>query len=276
MINYKILASDLDGTLFLPDMTISKENEAAIKELSDMGIYFVPSSGRTFTEIPKNVREHPFVRYIIFADGAGVYDKQKESVVVSKHIPHDSLIKLLDILSEYQTILTLRTGGRSYVDATRNNDEEYAKHRMSIYYRDFVYDTNNPIDNFDTFCRSLDNAEMISPFFADDDEMAECRQRLEATGEYTVASSERCNFEIFSSKAGKGRALLALAEALGISQEETIGVGDTTNDMNLIQLAGLGLAMDNAYQELKDAADAVICSNKEHAIKYILEHYIKR
>ena len=70
--------------------------------------------------------------------------------------------------------------------------------------------------------------------------------------------------------------LLALAEALGISQEETIGVGDTTNDMNLIQLAGLGLAMDNAYQELKDAADAVICSNKEHAIKYILEHYIKR
>lgn len=275
MTNYKIVASDLDGTLFLPDMTISEENEAAIKELSDMGIYFVPSSGRTFTEIPKNVREHPLVRYIIFADGAGVYDKQQESVVVSKYIPHDSLIKLLDILSEYQTILTLRTGGRSYVDATRNNDEEYAKHRMSVYYRDFVYDTNNPIDNFDVFCRSLESAEMIAPFFADDDEMAECKRRLEAEGDYIVASSERYNLEIFSVNAGKGNTLLALADSLEIPHCETIGVGDTTNDMNLIQSAGLGLAMSNAYQELKDVADAVICSNTEHAIKYILENYIK-
>ena len=98
MADYKIIASDLDGTLFLPDMTISEENEAAIKTLTDMGIYFVPSSGRTLEEIPKNVREHPLVRYVIFADGAGVYDKQKRSVVVKKYIPRKALIKLLDIL----------------------------------------------------------------------------------------------------------------------------------------------------------------------------------
>lgn len=276
MADYKIIASDLDGTLFLPDMTISEENEAAIKTLTDMGIYFVPSSGRTLEEIPKNVREHPLVRYVIFADGAGVYDKQKRSVVVKKYIPRKALIKLLDILSEYQTVITLRTDGRSYVDALRNNDEEYAKHRMSVYYRDFVYDTNNPIDNFDTFCRSLESAEMIAPFFADDDEMAECKRRLEAEGDYIVASSERYNLEIFSVNAGKGNTLLALADSLGIPHCETIGVGDTTNDMNLIKSAGLGLAMANAYPELKEAADAVICSNKEHAIKYILENYIKR
>lgn len=275
MADYKIIASDLDGTLFLPDMTISEENEAAIKTLTDMGIYFVPSSGRTLSEITENVREHPLVRYIIYADGAGVYDR-KTGERISACMSHEDSVKLLDILEGYQTILTVRNSGKSYVDATRNNNEEYAKHRLSVYYRDFIYDTNNPVESYKSFCRSLDEIEMVCVFFADDEEMAECKRRLEAMGDYIVASSERYNLEIFSVNAGKGRALRRLADKLGIDYSQTIGVGDTTNDMNLIQSAGLGLAMANAYPEIKEAADAVICSNKEHAIKYILENYIKR
>ena len=274
MSDYKLVASDLDGTLLLLDGTISEENQRAIKELTDMGVYFVPSSGRTFWELPANIREHPLVRYIIYADGAGVYDKQTDSVLLSENISHDSLIKLLDVFAEYDTILTVRNGGRSYVDAARNNNEEYAKHRLSVYYRDFIYETNHAIDNYDSFCRSLDSSEMLCVFFADDAEMAECRRRLEADGDYTVASSERYNFEVFSSKAGKGRALLKLADKLGLDRSQTIGVGDTTNDMNLIECAGLGLAVGNAYPELKAAADAVICSYKEHSIKYILDNYV--
>jgi len=56
--------------------------------------------------------------------------------------------------------------------------------------------------------------------------------------------------------------------------EETIAVGDSTNDMTMIQAAGLGLAMENAVPELKAAADAIICSNQEHGIDYILRNYI--
>ena len=80
---------------------------------------------------------------------------------------------------------------------------------------------------------------------------------------------------IFSADAGKGHALWKLADALGIDRADTIAVGDTLNDIDNIRCAGLGLAMDNAMDALKAEADAVICNNEEHAIAYILEHYIK-
>jgi hydroxymethylpyrimidine pyrophosphatase-like HAD family hydrolase len=50
---------------------------------------------------------------------------------------------------------------------------------------------------------------------------------------------------------------------------------DSTNDMTMVQAAGLGLAMENAVPELKATADAVICTNEEHSIQYILKHYIE-
>ena len=75
--------------------------------------------------------------------------------------------------------------------------------------------------------------------------------------------------------AGKGNALYALAEHLNIPYEQTIAVGDSTNDSQMVEMAGLGLAMDNAFDELKAIADETICNNEHHAIDYILKNYIK-
>ena len=82
------------------------------------------------------------------------------------------------------------------------------------------------------------------------------------------------NLEIFSVKAGKGTALEKLAESLGIPMWETIGIGDSGNDISLVKSAGLGLAVENACGELKEIADEVICSNDCHAIRYVEEKYI--
>ena len=77
-----------------------------------------------------------------------------------------------------------------------------------------------------------------------------------------------------ASSAGKGNALLLLAELLGVDRNATIAVGDSTNDCTMVETAGLGLAMDNAVPKLKAVADAVVCNNRDHVVKYILEHYI--
>ena len=71
---YKILASDLDGTLFTTKVEVSPQNNSAIKELHEKGIYFVPSSGRTLCEIPKELTENPYIRFIIFSNGSTIYD----------------------------------------------------------------------------------------------------------------------------------------------------------------------------------------------------------
>ncbi|MBQ7935727.1 MAG: HAD family phosphatase [Clostridia bacterium] len=275
MPKYKIVASDLDGTLLNTRVEISKENLAAIKEMTEMGVLFVPSSGRAYTEIPEKVRSIPGARYIICSDGATVYDQQEHQHLCHCYMEKELSKTVLDILNEYQTVLTVRYDGKCYVDAAKHDWTIYEEHRLSKNYQEFIYEHDIPVKDYNTFCYNLPHIEMICVFFKSNREMAECKERLLATGLLQVAPSEPYDFEIFHKDAGKGNALLRLADHLGIPKEATIGVGDSLNDLDHIRKAGLGLAMENAFEALKVEADKIICNNDEHAMKYILENFLK-
>ena len=77
MTEYKLIASDLDGTLLKNDMTVSPENEAALAEFNKLGIDFVATSGRTFYEIPECVRENPSIRYVTYSNGTAVFSSSQ-------------------------------------------------------------------------------------------------------------------------------------------------------------------------------------------------------
>lgn len=76
MHRFKIITSDLDGTLLNSRSEISSENLRAIHELSNRGIYFVPSTGRTVSELPAEIINDPAIRYIIHSNGAVLLDRQ--------------------------------------------------------------------------------------------------------------------------------------------------------------------------------------------------------
>ena len=273
MQRYKLISSDLDMTLLSADMTLSPENQRAISDLQKMGLCFVPNTGRTLCEIPASVTEHPDIRYIIYSNGAAIYDKKTdttEGAYISKALFHT----ILDILDEYEAFTIVHDGGMSYVDAEKFNEECMAYHQMGKYYREFLYETNHPVKEFGAFCRRLEKVEMFCSFFHDDEQCKAFCACLEAIGGVSVVSSMAHNIEVLSSTAGKGEAMLRLAARLGITQAETMAVGDSKNDVEMIQKAGLGLAMQNAWQLLKEEADAVAdCTNNEHVAKYILEKY---
>lgn len=270
--DYKIIACDLDGTLLNTKMEISPENISAIKELSKRGVHFVPCTGRTFEEIPEIVRNLDGVRFFIHSGGAVVYDKEtgdKIDMCMSK----EQVAFVIDTLKRYECFYTVRHNGKSYLDKTLQNKDFYYSHRLSDNCVKFLYTTNNAIDNFEEFCRSLDRVEMICTYFKFDSEKEECREIFKKAGVYSVVSSEYYNLEASDISAGKGKALLKLAEKLGFDKSQTIAMGDSKNDENAILLAGLSLVMSNGTDELKALADEIICSNDEHAVKYVLENY---
>ncbi len=272
MQNYKIIAVDLDGTLLNTDMALSEENRAAIGDLADRGVYVVPSTGRTLSEIPTFVRDDPNVRYIIHSCGSVLYDKQTKTRV-TECMDRALSARVLAMIRACKTSLCIHANGKAYVKASEHSEEGYAPYRVHPNHRRLYYATCETVEDLDAFADALDETEMYVVFFAEDAELEQCRAALLATGEVQIVSSAPHNIEIVSAKAGKGTALLQLAELLGESREATMAVGDSTNDSDMVKKAGLGVAMANACDALKAIADVIACHNNEHILPYLMEKY---
>ncbi len=272
--DYRIIASDLDGTLLGPDERVSEENWAAIRELQARGIHFVPASGRAFEEMPAEIRECPFIRYYITSDGCMIYDK-KEDQTIELAMDRELTHRVLDKLYEYPFCMMVHTEATSYVDLATHNEKDYKRFNMNRKWIDFTFEMEEVVPDLKKFAYGLEKTQSLIPFFEKMEDLLECKAFFEQDPALIVAQSYLYNLEIFSSKGGKGNALMMLADHLGVDRKATIAVGDTTNDRTMIQAAGLGLAMENAVPELKEIADQVICHHGEHNIKYILENFIK-
>ena len=274
MIRYKIVASDLDGTLLDDNSEISLENMNAITELYEKGVFFVPSSGRSFSEMPDEIKTSKYIRYLIASNGAVVFDKLTNDNIMMC-MEKDFLKGILDILYSYRTHLTYRYNGNCYVDKEYYNEASYKYYNVWECHIRVITEFGIPTENFKEELYSLDNIEVISIFFHSEKERLECKKRLLEHGGLQVVEACENNLEIMSDKAGKGNALHKLCDKLGIDYNCTIAVGDSDNDASIVKAAGLGLAVENARQSLKNVADAVACRNTENVVDYILKKYIE-
>lgn len=273
---YKLVASDLDGTLLGAEQTVSSENFRAIAELRRLGVEFVPTTGRAFGEIPSELVSCRDVRYIISSNGAAVTDNYTGEVILSKYIDSDSVKFIFDLVRDFETYTVAHRDGNSHYDAKLHNEENMQRCHISAYMKQLFEGTNLPLENFEQSIISVGKVEMFCIYFANDEERRLCKAKMIDTGKLSVAESNPYNLEIYAAGAGKGTALLELIELIGVEQKQTIAVGDSKNDITLIDKAGLGLAMENSCDELKAIADKTICHYQSHCAEYILNNFILR
>lgn len=273
MSTYKIVASDLDGTLLNDDMELSAQNAAAISGMAKKGVQFVPSSGRTLCEMPQAVVHHSDVRYVIYSNGATIWDKHTDThtyLCMSRAVSN----AVLDVLVRYDCHILVRQGGQSYVDSRYTDEKAFTHYQICSAHRGVIGQYAVKKQDFLPFLYALDRIECYALFFSDDNQMADCAAVLSAVPDIAVVPSWPHCIEVFSKNAGKGAALTKLAEMTDTPIAQTVAVGDSGNDTSMVVTAGLGLATANACAPLKAAADAVICANTEHIAQYILEKYV--
>ena len=268
---YKLIASDLDGTLLNSEAEVGSVNFAAIKEMNRAGVLFVPVTGRAMYEMPEEVYSCDDIRFIISSNGSVIYDKEtKKKVCIG--FSFDEFKEVFAILNSYETTMTVHCEMRSVTDALRVSDEKFDYYRVNDYYKKHIRKTNVTIDNFNEYFEVDRETEMFSVFFRYEEELEECRRALEALGYLDITASTSGNLEIIRRGALKGHAVKNLGDMLGIDLSEMISVGDSRNDLSMIEITGLSLATSNALDVLKDAADEVICSNNENIADYILKN----
>lgn len=275
MKNYKVVVSDLDGTLLDDDKKISPENFDAIREMTDRGINFVASSGRCLSEMPDEVMKNSYIKYVSCSDGAVIYDKQSGEAIVKNYMPRNVVKECCQILGDYEIVPMTHNGGELFIDGGKFNREIYDYHNLTPAFEKIMGIVGKRVDDCLAYSENSDDTELICVFFHSTEELESCVRRLLALGEVKIAASEKYNIEIYYKNAGKGEALYHFADFLGVDISKVIAVGDSKNDIEMVNVAGLGLAMGNSMPELISVADEVVCTNLEHVAKYILENYIK-
>ena len=271
---YRIVASDLDGTLLNKEQIVSEENHYAISEMSRLGVEFVPTTGRAMNEIDPSLINSPDIRYIITSNGAVVYDKNIEKPILTRYIPRDTVRLVLEALHSYNVFIVVHEGGKTYFDKNKYNPEFLNRCGIDAYFGHIISQHAVAVEDFENFLLSSDEMEMIALFFELNEATCSCKQIFENSGRLCVAQSSANYLEVYSSDAGKGKTLVALANKLGVDIADVIAVGDSNNDSTMIEEAGLGLAVANACDPLKELADQTICDNSEHIAKYVLENLI--
>lgn len=266
---YKLIACDLDGTLLDDNLQISDVNKAAIKELSKKGVYFVPATGRALSEIPEII-ENPYIRYIIYSNGAVVYDKDGgKSIMICMSKEASDFV--LDVIGKYDCYFVAHMGGETFAEqmSLRMRDGYNVSSNVKVLVDKYA----NIGKDIEKRLRGMNGVESYSVFFKSENDKSRCKDELSRDNRLYVVDSYSCNIEIFCAGAGKDVSLVKLCEKLNIDLEDVITIGDSGNDISMTRIAGLGLAAENGCESIKAVADDVICSNNRHVVKCVLDKY---
>ena len=113
----RLIAMDLDGTLLTTDKRLTERNRSAMKKAAEAGIAVVPATGRIYAGVPDEIKALPFIRYLILANGATVYDREEDRILYRAEIPPDKAIDVLDWLDGFPAIYDCYQDNQGYMTA---------------------------------------------------------------------------------------------------------------------------------------------------------------
>lgn len=265
----KLIAFDLDGTLFDDRKQLPQENIAALRAAGDAGIHLVPATGRILQGLPDQLLQLGLFRYFIFANGASVYDLDTETQLFSACIPPELAVRICEHMDTLPVLYDCYRGEWGYMTQWMYEaaPDFFALEPEIL---KLVRRLRKPVPELKENIREVDvPLEKLQMYFRPEQMAERERQLLELPRlfpEIAATSSLKNNIEINSIKAGKGRALLELCAQLGIAPEDTVAFGDGLNDADMLEAAGYGAAMENAADAVKQKADAVIENNNDAGV----------
>lgn len=278
MKDIKLVALDLDGTLFDNSSRISERNLTAIRSITDKGIHVVISTGRPFEEIPFDQIKGTGINYAITANGSGIYEISTGKCLYENAMDEELVTPILNFLLTRDIHMDAFIGGKGYTPVQCVETAQKLTVPSSI--KNYIITTRTRLDNILQFIHEnqLKVQKMTLNFYPAADgtliDRETVRKFLVSNPSITTVCGGYNNLEFTRADANKGVGLRKLAEILGVNPDATMAIGDTENDLAIIEAAGIGVAMGNATDAVKAKADYVTTSNTEDGVAAAIEHFI--
>jgi hypothetical protein len=268
--NYKLLVVDMDGTIVDAHGKISEADKKAIASAQAQGVRVALSTGRVVDACRKYVAELGLDGVHIFFDGALVYDLSHKETIYSQPIKPETLKAAVGFARKSNIYLELYAIDRYFVEEINWADKIH---------REF-FGLHSTLTNFDEIVSSDTIIKCELMVHNDEEEvkhqlfMEHFSGKLRGSVARTPAYPEVRFVNVVDPRVNKGSALEKLATHFGISLDKIMAIGDGTNDIPLLEKAGLKIAMGNARNELKDIADYVTLPVDESGVAAAIEHFL--
>lgn len=278
MSTIKLVALDLDGTLFNNESMITKENLSAIREIVKHGVHVVISTGRPFMGLPFDQLKDSGIRYAITTNGSAVYEIPTQTCLYEDSMDADFIVPILNFLLTKDIHMDAFIQGKGFSPKSCVSAAQKLSCPPSL--KKYILDTRIRVDNLAEYIveHQLRVQKMTLNFYPDENgvfvDREAIRQYLEALPTVNCVCGGYHNLEFTKAGIDKGVGLARLAQILSVPMTDTMAIGDSENDLSILKAAGLGIAMANAAEEIKAIADDITLSNEEDGVAAAIRKYI--
>ena len=270
--NIKLVFSDIDRTILPHGSEVSQVTVDAVRDLRASGVEFVVASGRWYPSA-KLVSEGQLGitdGYMIICNGGAIV-RSDGTPLMEWGMSDEQARAVYEIMKDENTMMTAYVRDAIYrlhgkYLTVYNLPETSYFHAGQAYH---VVDED--VEGFVT--RGMHNPYKMEAYSDDYALLARLREKLEGIG-LQVNSSFPCNLEIMAPGTGKGAAVRWLTSHLGFTREETMGFGDYTNDIPMLENVGWPVAVDNATQQVKDICRIIAPSCEDNGVAHTIRKYI--
>ncbi len=269
---FKLIVSDMDGTLLNKDKKVTEATKEAIKKLESHGARFTIATGRIYPAAKLYSDDLGIHTPLICCNGAVIIDPKTNEVLYGRHISKEIGCQVLDICERYGVYYHLYDKNTIYSDRME---------RVIAYFTEFSkdlpedYKINTKIVSDTRALFEETTIYKIGMYYDNSETALEMRKALEVIPGASCFKSMDTMFDVLAEHTNKGTALQMLCNMLNLSLPEVVAFGDNENDLEMLQSAGYGVAMANAEDFVKDVADHIADSNEEDGVRLALEKLFK-
>jgi len=273
MADYRLIAFDLDGTILTNDKHLTSRTVTALQRAADAGAVLVPVTGRPFSGIPEEVLAVRGIRCAITSNGAVTTDPETGKVLRNVCVDRETAAQIVRLPMERGLIHSVFIGGLGYSEPPFSAIERrfFKSTEHEVYIRKSRRTADDLLDWIRTAPVEPENIWMI---VRSAEEQEELDAFIRKSWPVKTILTGKSDIEIGNPEADKGLAVTALAEQLGIAQEQVLAFGDNSNDLSMLRAAGTGVAMANGTAEAKAAADLVTESNEADGVARAIERLL--
>jgi Cof subfamily protein (haloacid dehalogenase superfamily) len=273
MVKYKMIVTDMDYTLLNKDKNVSEINKNALKAAMDKGVHVVVATGRIYTSALYYARLLGVSAPIIASNGAIIRDEHADMTLYQCLLPDTAIDEMIRLTREKGLYCHFFSKDTIFTERLINVSTRYTEWNKYMEEEDQV--KIKLLDSFEQMTE-YEKSSIFKAVVVDDDEskLQYIREEILKTGIVSVSRSLADNIEVMNKEVSKGYAVSKLAEMFSIDKSEIITIGDNENDISMIEYAGLGVAMGNAEQCLKDKADYVTADYMDDGVAMVIEKFI--